>query len=88
MANDIPTGVKYNNRYRGPHESIKLNHSYAQARYNINKLAKKIEYLDSKKEEVMEKPKGIEPIVASTITMLEYINDTIESIKTYEVRNG
>lgn len=88
MGRDIPSGVKYNNRYRGPQESFKLNQAYAQAKFNINKLAKKIEYLDLIKEEVMKKPKDIEPVISSAIVMLEYMNDTIENIKNYEVRNG
>lgn len=88
MGRDVPSGVIYNNRYRGPQESLKLDQSYAQARYNIKKLFKKIEYLDSIKEDVMKKPQGINPIVASTTVVIECINDTIESIKNYEVRNG
>lgn len=88
MGKDIPSGVKYNNRYRGPQESLKLDQTYAQARFNIKKLFKKIEYLDVIKEEVMQKPQGINSIVASTTVAIEYINNTIESLKDYEVKNG
>lgn len=88
MGNAVPSGVKYNNRYRGPQESLKLTQTYAQARFNINKLAKKLEQLNLIKQEVMEKPKDIQPVIASSIVMLKYMDDTLESIKNYEVNNG
>lgn len=88
MSKATPHGVKYNNRYRGPQESFKLNETYMQAKFNINKLNQKIENLDLIKQEVMNKPQNIEAIISSSITMLKYMDDTIENIKNYEVTNG
>lgn len=88
MTGSVPIGVKYNNRYRGPQESFKLSQTYLQAKFNIDKLSKKVDHLNLIKKEVMEKPKNIQPIIASSIVMLKYMDDTIESIKNYEVTNG
>lgn len=56
VIGEVPHAVKYNNRYRGPHESKKVNSLYAQVRFNLKKLRTKLEELDKKKDIVLEKP--------------------------------
>lgn len=78
--NSTPHGVKYNNRYRGPQESLKTNSTYNQAVYNINKLKKKLEYLEQKKNDIIEKPKGVNEMISSVGILLQNIDSTIEKI--------
>ena len=85
--NNVPHGIKYNNRYRGPHESYKVNSSYVQARYNLNKLKDKIEHLELIKKNIIEKPKNINNITSSISSILVGIDNTIEKIMNYEVNN-
>lgn len=86
--NSVPHGVRYNNRYRGPHESNKANSTYVQAKYNINKLKKKIEYLELKKNDIIEKPENISKIVSSIGGLTTGIETTIEKIINYEVMHS
>lgn len=84
---NVPHGVRYNNRYRGPQESIKVNSFYTQARYNINKLKKRIEYLELMKKEILEKPNNITSTTSSIGLLLNGIEDTVEKIISYESRH-
>lgn len=86
--NSVPHGVRYNNRYRGPHESNKANSTYIQAKYNINKLKKKIEYLELKKKDIIEKPGNINKIVSSVGALTTGIETTIDKIINYEVMHS
>lgn len=85
MTNAIPHAVKYNNRYRGPQESKKLNSTYSQARYNLKKLKAKVEYLDEIKDTILEKPKNINLVISSLVTLISEINNTTSEIINYEV---
>ena len=86
--NLVPHGVKYNNRYRGPHESIKANSTYVQTKYNINKLKKKLEYIEKRKDDIIEKPDDINKMTSSICTLTTAIEDTIEKILNYEVKHS
>lgn len=85
MSIKTPVGVKYNNRYRGPHESYKANSTYAQARYNINKLKKRVDELEKIKNDVLQKPININKDIASISALAIGIETTIEKIINYEV---
>lgn len=80
-----PQGVRYNNRYRGPHESKKINPFYSQARFNINKIKEALKELESMKNEIIKKPDcNISKIVSMSKSMEEFIIE----IKKCEVDNG
>lgn len=63
--NQVPLGVRYNNRYRGPHESKKVDFMYMQIKNNINKLKDKLTTI-SKYVEVKD----------SDGDVIEYVNTT------------
>lgn len=43
---DVPSAVRYNNRYRWSHESKKEDFAIIEIKNNLNKLKKRVEYLD------------------------------------------
>lgn len=63
-----PNAKVLNNRYRGPHESVKANNVMLQARANLNTLRKIINKLDEDKLVMLERP------IVSNSKFIEYIN--------------
>lgn len=85
---DIPNGVKYNNRYRGPHESKKKDNFINIAKNNLNKLRKRFELLDEYQKELYGKADIDNISIASKIEEIKVsINDKREELK-YEKRNN
>jgi hypothetical protein len=46
IIEEIPVGVRYNSRYRGPQESKKVDFMHQQIRYNLDKLKTKVTGLE------------------------------------------
>ncbi len=46
IIEEVPVGVKYNSRYRGPQESKKVDFMHQQIRYNLDKLKTKVSGLE------------------------------------------
>ena len=66
--NQVPVGVRYNNRYRGPHESKKVDFMYMQIKNNINKLKERVTKIASYVD-----------VVDSKSEITKYINDNPEA---------
>lgn len=83
----IPVAVRYNNRYRGPQESKKIDFFYMQAKSNLEKLKKRFNDLDIMKDIMLDKPNYT---YSDTSQKLEDIKESydmiLEDIK-YEQRN-
>lgn len=46
IIEEVPVGVRYNSRYRGPQESKKVDFMHEQIRYNLDKLKTKVDGLE------------------------------------------
>ena len=85
---DVPVGVKYNSRYRGPQESRKIDFFYMQAKNNLSKLKKRYEELDVMKNIMLEKPNYTTSDASQHLEEIdEMYNLILEDIK-YEQRNN
>jgi len=85
---DVPNAIRYNNRYRGPHESKKKDFAIMEIKNNLNKLKKRVAYLQSYKEGFLDKP---ETINVQLTNLLETIETSMEDIRKelkYEKRNN
>ena len=85
---DIPVGVRYNNRYRGPHESRKQDAMITQIKYNLSKLKTRVEELEIYKENITIKPDYTNSILLSNIEYLESRLKEIREVVKYEQRNN
>ena len=84
----IPVGVRYNNRYRGPQESKKIDFFYMQAKSNLQTLKKRFEELDLMKNIMLEKPNYTTSDASQQLEEIdESLNNILEDIK-YEQRNN
>ncbi len=85
---DVPNAVRYNNRYRGPHESKKKDFAIMEIKNNLNKLKKRVAYLDGYKEGFLEKPETINVQITSLIETIESSLSDIRKELKYEQRNN
>lgn len=85
---DIPVGVRYNNRYRGPHESKKQDSMIMQIKYNLNKLKARVDELESYKDNVTIKPNYTNSILLDNIEYLESRLSEVREVVKYEQRNN
>lgn len=85
--NQIPTGVRYNNRYRGPHESKKVGFMYMQLKNNINILKGRMKALDILKDSIIVKPNYSNTNILESIEVIEVKLADIREELQYEKRN-
>lgn len=85
---DVPNAVRYNNRYRGPHESKKKDFAMMEIKTNLNKLKKRVKYLDEYKSGFLEKPQTINVQLTSLIESIENSLSDIRKELKYEQRNN
>ena len=85
---DVPNGIRYNNRYRGPQESRKKDFSVTIIKNNLNKLKKRVEYLDKYKDGLLEKPETINVHITNLIESIELSLSDIRKELKYERRNN
>ncbi len=85
---DVPNAIRYNNRYRGPHESKKKDFAIMEIKNNLNKLKKRVAYLDGYKEGFLEKPETINVQLTSLIETIESSLSDIRKELKYEQRNN
>ena len=75
VTDRTPNAVRFNNRYRGPQESKKINAMYCQIKNNINKLNNRYNELEEKVKGIKEKP---QPTIASLVDLKDTINNRID----------
>ncbi|WP_459482572.1 hypothetical protein [Clostridium saccharoperbutylacetonicum] len=85
---DVPNAVRYNNRYRGPHESKKKDFAIMEIKNNINKLKKRVSYLESYKKDFLDKPETINVELTSLLETIESSMEDIRKELKYEKRNN
>lgn len=79
IRGDVPHAIKYNNRYRGPHESKKVDNLYSQLRFNINRLREKLDELEVKKNGILEKPVNYNNKIILQADAIEEIYDKMNN---------
>lgn len=85
---DIPVGVRYNNRFRGPQESRKTDFFYMQAKANLSKLKNRFKELETLKNIMLEKPNYTTYDASQQLEEIDKSYEIIlEDIK-YERRNN
>lgn len=87
-VNQIPVGVRYNHRYRGPQESKKVDFSIMQIKYNLSKLKDRVSYLEEYMENVLVKPDYTNTNVLDKIEDIEIVLSDIREELEYEQRNS
>lgn len=85
---DIPSAVRYNNRYRGPQESRKKDFAIIAIKNNINKLKKRVDYLDEYKSGILGKPETINVEITNLIETIENSLSDIRKELKYEGHNN
>jgi hypothetical protein len=86
--NQVPVGVRYNNRYRGPHESKKTDFMYMQIRNNLSQLKKRFTSLEPQMSGILVKPDYTNNNLLEIIEVIENkLTDTRREID-YENRNN
>lgn len=85
---DVPNAVRYNNRYRGPHESKKKDFATVAIKNNLNKIKKRVEYLDKYKCDFLEKPQTVNVQLTNLIETIENSLSDIRKELKYEGRNN
>lgn len=84
----VPVGVRYNHRYRGPHESKKVDFLEQQIKYNLSKLKLRVTELETYMDNVTVKPDYTNTDIINKIEDIEFsLADTREELK-YEQRNN
>ena len=85
---DIPNGVRYNNRYRGPQESKKKDNMVSIAMNNINKLKERYSNLERYQMKLYDKPDYTNNLICNKVSeIMTSSNDIRECIK-YDQRNN
>jgi len=85
---DVPSAIRYNNRYRGPHESKKKDFAIIMIKNNLSKLKKRVAYLDEYKSGILEKPEAINVELTNLIDTIENSLSDIRKELKYEGRNN
>ena len=85
---DIPNGVKYNNRYRGPQESKKKDNLIYIVTNNINKLKKKYSDLERHQTKLYEKADYTNNLICNKIDEIKTSSNDIRECIKYDQRNN